>query len=276
MDAMWRRNLVPVEAVSTLLGGSSNYRAEVVAAIVSAGRIDLASHAISAVGALTVLQIVAAEFSRSRSDPEILVVWIKLLVSDSAILARFLAEQKVNSWDLLSTIASLVTPDSVPNDYGDDPWLMAAQVAANGDESSTPVFLAAFLLSRALGLRSRNPGELVQFGFEVAHIAAEHNLMSDSAWEVLKSRLPWSFNWFEWDRCQRIRAAVAELFVERDLDPKSFVSITRDERLFATLAATVAEGSRGRQYLKRVRRWMKDNNPQQYGGQIWEIEKLTR
>lgn len=276
LDVLWRRDLVPVEAISTLLNGRSNLRADVVAAIVSAGRIDLASHSISAVGELTLLQIVAAEFNRSGSDPETLAIWLKLVVLDSAVLAQFLAEQKVVSWDLLSAIASLVTPDSVPNDYGDDPWLMAAQVAASGDKSSAPAFLAAFLLSRALGLRSRNPGELAQFGFEAVHNAAEQNLISDHAWDLLKLRLPWSFNWFDWDRCQRIRAAVAELFVARDLAPQAFSSITRDARLFAILAATVAGGSHGRQYLKRVRRWMKDSNPQQYSGQIWEIEKLTR
>jgi hypothetical protein len=73
-----------------------------------------------------------------------------------------------------------VTPDAIPNAYGDDPWLVAVR------RVSTPLtspYLASFLLVRALGRRTTNSVELVQATFDVVYDAAEKRTLPEGAWK---------------------------------------------------------------------------------------------
>jgi hypothetical protein len=275
VQAFWHRDFAPVDLAFSLLAKVPNLQAASVGAIIAAGRTDLGSRAVAEVGAPIVLQLVAAEFLRPANDARALADWLRLAISDLSALAQFLAEQKAVSWSMLSAIATQISTDAVPNDYGDDPWLLAVRGAARSSHGRPPIFLSAFLLGRALGWRSRNPGELAGFAFEPIHNAASSNQLSDDAWSVLQARLPWSFSWFEWDRCPRIRAAVADLFVDRDLPSNLFAHVVQDDQLFSVLADTVARGSRGRRYLKRVRRWMEDSGVERYKWRVHAIEKAV-
>ena len=274
-ENFWRRDLAPVDLAFLTLADRPEIRTAGVAAMIVANRDDLAPRAIREVGALDVLRPISTQFHTPGSERQHLVNWIGVAVSDPTTVAQFLAEQKASSWAFLSTIAALVPPDAVPNDYGVDPWLLAVQAASRSDPSDAPIFLSAYLLGRALGVRSRNPGELAQIGFEATYKAASTNRLPDDAWKVLQSRIPLSLNWLEWDRCPRIRAAVGELFVHRDLSPQLFADIAKDDQLFATLADIVARSSRGHHFLKRVRRWMKEYDPTRYARRIRIIEMLT-
>ena len=62
---------------------------------------------------------------------------------------------------LLEYLARVVSPDYVPNDFGDDPWLIAFRRMAGSD--ITP-YLASFLLARAFGRRTRNCADLAHIG----------------------------------------------------------------------------------------------------------------
>src|SRR5258706_4322328 len=84
-------------------------------------------------------------------------------------------------------------PDTVPNDYGTDPWLIAWQsVEALSAADDPGDFLRAFLLARALGWRSQNPGELAAVTFEPIYLAARTAYLSGEAWKILDQKLPWS------------------------------------------------------------------------------------
>jgi hypothetical protein len=273
-QSFWRRGLVPGDLAFSTLADHPELRSAGVAAMIAANRDDLAPRAIREVGALDVLRLISKQFHVLGSHGQHLVKWVRVAVSDPKTVAQFLAEQKAPSRAFLSTIAALMLPDAVPNDYGVDPWLLAVQAANRSDPKDAPIFLSAYLLSRALGAQSRNPGELAQIGFEATYKAASTNRLPDDAWNMLQIRLPWSLDWLEWDRCPRIRAAVSELFVRRNLSPQLFAHIAKDNRLFAELADTVARRSRGRQFLRRVRRWMKKSGPKRYSRRIQTIDKL--
>lgn len=273
-EKFWCRDLVPVDLAFSLIAENPTLNAEIVAAIISAGRADLCSKVISEVGPLLVLKQLAIKFQKPGDEPKAMTNWLRPAISDVSVLAQFLAEQEALSWNMLSAIAAQISPDAVPNDYGNDPWVLAVKSAARFDQDVIPVCLAVFLLTRALGWRSRNPGELVQIGFEPTHNAASSNEMSDFAWNLIKSRLPRSISWFDWDRCPRIRAGVADLFVERGLPPNLFVNVTQDNRLFSGLAESASRNYHGRKYLKHVRSWMKDSGEEVFCGRIRIIEKL--
>ena len=92
------------------------------------------------------------------------------------------------------------------------------------------------------------------------HRAAEHGTLPDDAWRLIESRLPWVEYWFRWDRCQRLRASVIDLFVERNLQPDLFGRLVEDSYLFNTLAKAASKTGRGRTYLERVESSMRDSD----------------
>jgi hypothetical protein len=51
--------------------------------------------------------------------------WLSAATSDPNAVARFLTEASLPTYALLSAIARKMQPDTVPNDYGIDPWLKA-------------------------------------------------------------------------------------------------------------------------------------------------------
>jgi hypothetical protein len=79
---------------------------------------------------------------------------------------------------------------------------------------------------------------------------------------------------FDWDHCRRMRAAIVEAFVDRDLSPATFGQITTDDNLFAQLAESVAANKRGRRFLRNVRDALKEMNPDHLQRRISILEEL--
>ena len=105
-------------------------------------------------------------------------------------------------------------------------------------------------------------------------MAVASDRLSNEAWQLLEARLPSSIFSFEWDRCQRIRTAIVGLFVDRNLAPQVFARIATDDELFMDLAEVLSRNGRGRRYLKRVRRAMKNESQSEFTVRIRWIEKL--
>jgi hypothetical protein len=100
--------------------------------------------------------------------------------------------------------------------------------------------------------------DLIEFAFDEIYFAAFNKRLAEEAWQLLERSLPRSWS-ADWDHCQRLRDAVTDMFVNRDLAPEGFTRITRDNSLFSELSRLAAHNSRGRKYLKRVLRFLKDS-----------------
>lgn len=270
--AFWSHGSASIDSAFAAMTNVEELRSSGIAAIFAAGRHDLAIRTVREFGALNVLEVLGSRFD--AADRQRLGPWLTAATSEPTTIAQFLASGQSHSWAMLSAIAHLVSPDAVPNDYGVDPWLIAVQAANNSTTDEISLFFRAYLLSRALGWRSRNPGELAQIGFEPIYVAARAGRLPGDAWRVLEHRLPWSFKWFDWDRCPRILAAIGDLFVDRKLSPELFAHIASDDRVFLAVAETVARSSRGRNLLKQASRWMIDYGAQRYTPRIRAIEDL--
>ena len=216
-----------------------------------AGRDDLAPRAVREFGSKFVLLALCFSWD---SVGDGVYSWLHALVGESAAIAKFLAAESTIPMQMLHGLARTLPPDAVPNDYGDDPWLISWRHAVGTIEESAASYMAAYLLSRALGQRSLCPGELAQISFESTHVAAASNRLTVEGWRLLESRLPWSASWFEWDRCRQLRAGVTELFIDRGLAPGLFARLCTDDELFFLLVDRASRRRRGRDYLKRVRR----------------------
>lgn len=202
-------------------------------------------------GCETVLRrIVALIEGSANTTPDVTRAWLSDACSDSDALARVLSEGAVTQAATLDAVARAVSPDQVPNEVGEDPWLVAIRDVTWFDV--TP-YLATFLLTRAFGPRTRNSAELIQLTFDFVYTTVERSTLPEDAWWLLNHRLYRSYLWPNWDRCLRIRQSTVASFVERDLDATSFTKITDRDDVFSLLVEIAAASFRGQRYLKSVK-----------------------
>ncbi len=64
--------------------------------------------------------------------------------------------------------------------------------------------------------------------------------MPSDGWRLLRTRLPFVMPWQEWGRCWRVRGAVGEQFVDRNLDTADFVDLVDDPELWRQVASAVS------------------------------------
>jgi len=253
---------------------SSDNRQSIVAAMIAAGRAELADRAVREAGELDVLRALSLLVRSNGLTGLDWPRWVRTAALPGPLSNLFASTNPIPRL-LLSMITRVMGPDDVPNDYGEDPWLTAIRQADGEVSEADETRLRAYILARSLGWRSRNQAELAQFGFEPTHNAASRSKIEEESWRWLEPRLPWSVFWFGWDRCQRLRAGVIDLFVDRQLAPEVFGRLVQDGSLFAALAEQAARTSSGRRYLKGVRRALKDAPEDHYLARRRLIEKLV-
>ena len=228
--------------------------------ILLAGRSDLAQQTVEAFGASRVLQLLSGivEGEPSEAVRNSLPVWFDISAQEAVPVAEFLISQSKTNALVLLSIAKRTYPDFVPNQIGTDPWATAIKNISGRLDEDSQQYLAAYLLARAFGYRSHSQVDLIEFAFDEVYFGAFNNKLADEAWQLLERSLPRSW-WVDWDHCQRLRDAVTDMFVNRDLAPEGFTRITRDNSLFTELSRLAAHNSRGRKYLKRVLRFLRDS-----------------
>lgn len=249
----WSREVAPIDEAFAVLKSAERLREPALTAAITAGRADVSERAVREVGAGAVLGIVANLFVDAAVDQQGLKPWMTAGVSEPAAVAQHLAGGTARSWAWLSVLSRTVLPDALPNAAGRDPWIVAVQALGptpTGDRSLITFF--AHLFARALGYKSTNPAELAQIAFEPLYRAAAADVLPDEAWRLFEPRLSWGLNWFNSDRCPRLRMAVTDLFVDRDLSPRIFSHIVGDNGLFEPVAETMARTGKGRRYLRQV------------------------
>ena len=271
----WSQNLTIENDAFAVLDRLDKIRAAALAALIAAQRDDLATRAVGQFGLSAVLEVVGSALEHDHESRG-LKRWLAAAASNPLAVSQYLANGSEKPRGLLVALARALPPDVIPNEIGDDPWLIANQRAIGTVSDGPAAYLNAYLLCRALGHKSRSAAELAHLGFEAMHIAAASDSLPDEAWRLLEPRLPGSIFCFELDRCRRIRAGVIDLFVDRDLAPQVFAQIATDDKLFMDLAKAAARNGRGRRYLERVRRAMKNESQSEFAIRIRWIEKLLR
>lgn len=246
-------------------------------AMLTANRADLAADAARTFGSVQVLRAIATSFPAGITDtlPASLSAWFDAALNDGKALAESLSGCVITNRALLLAIARATYPDFVPNDVGEDPWWTIVPQAQGDITDQGLQYLSAYLLARGLGYRSHNPAELMAFGLDSVYVAASRSNLSVEAWALMEKRLPWSFLWFDWDRCQRIRAAVVDAFVDRDLSPLAFSRVTSNDLLFAELAEAVSHrGRTGQRFLKKVMQELSESGRNQNLARVKILEEL--
>ena len=196
----------------------------------------------------------ALELERQSMDQ--LLPWLRLGLRDPGAVAHVLASGRLTKRQVLTSIARLTSPDSVPNDYGDDPWVIAIRQSTGVLTKADAVYLSSYLLTRALGPRSRSCADLVEASFDEVYRAAAENQIDGDAWSLLDGRLPQPNYWQRWDRCKQLRYGVARLYVRRDLSAASFARLGSTDHDFVVLVKAAAKEWHGSDFLRHVRDYL--------------------
>jgi len=216
-------------------------------ALLTAGRVGPAATIINKVESSELAHALESEKSNSNAVLE----WLSVLCCDLNKLASVLASGQLTKMSTLVIMAQKISPDDVPNSYGEDPWLIALRSASGSLGRSDEDFLAAFFLNRALGWKSRSPAELLQYSYTRVYRAFESQRFARDAEKLASSRLVRG-SWIDWDNCSRLKETVVKKFIDYELEPEIFGRITDDVSLALSLIDEAANSKKGRAYLKRV------------------------
>ena len=193
----------------------------------------------------------AVALESDEADQRALRVWLNILSDDLNRLASVFSSGSVRRRTTIVTIARQISPDDMPNDFGEDPWLIALRTSAGKLKDSDEDFLAAYLLNRALGKKSKSQAELLRYSFHRVYKGFENQAFSFESENLASDRLKYNL-WFGWDLCWRLIETVTDRFVDCQLDPLSFAHLSDDISLAFALVDEAAETKKGRAYLRRL------------------------
>lgn len=222
--------------------------ADVARALIVTGRSDSARGLISRAEPAGL----AAALEVARSDGTAASAWLQVLARNPNKAAAVLATGRLRR-SALVTLARAMEPDDVPDDYPEDPWWTAFRSSKGKLSKTDEDYLSVFLLSRALGRRSRSVAHLLRHTYTTVHQALSRGRLPYDVERFVTARLKWG-SWLEWDRVSRLRTTVVDRFVDDHLDPKTFGLLSRDGAIAKDLINEAARTARGRQYLDEVRR----------------------
>lgn len=269
-EKLWRARSIDAQLLLRSVDVDSCRAPAVVTAMITASRDDCASLAVEKFG---IGAVVRALSEGSSSEANSVWSWLPAIARRPEELSACLADGTLRDRRLLTGLAQIVDPDAVPNSVGQDPWITAVQNSTISDDNRGEDHLAAFLFNRAMGWRSKSPGQLFLLSVQRLHEAMAAERLSDTAWRLADRRLPWVSPWREWDRCERLRRAVVDQFIDRDLSPIEFATVVNEARLWAKLIALATETWRGRRYLDRVRRALREGHNEQWAERARLIDR---
>jgi hypothetical protein len=262
--SFWRIAAIDALKLIRSLDADGDHAARIVLALVEAARDDCAQVVVDRFGinpvvvALSNMDVVGI---RSR------IGWVRAIAQRTNDLAERMAVGELSHRPLLFVLAEVLDPDAVPNTVGTDPWVAATERTRTTDDVSAEDLFAAFLFSRARGWRSRSTGRLFFLSVQRLHEAMATERLSDAAWRIAKQRLPYGSVWRDWDQCEKLRHAVVDDFIDKELPPIEFGTVVDDVDLWRELVDLAAESWRGRRYLDKVRNALRN------GHEGWWIER---
>jgi len=240
-------------------------------ALISAGRSGPARIVTRHADPLDILKAL----TRPEVDEATTLEWLSAFGGEPNKAATMLASGQIARLPLLVQIARRLGPDEVPNDYGEDPWVIALKSASGAIDTLDKDFIATYMLARALGGRSRSEAELLRFAYTRVHEALRDRRLPPDVESLAKWRLSWG-TWLDWDSCSRLRETVVHRFVDRHLDPETFGRLTDDGTLAIALIDEAARSGRGRRYLGDVRKALRDATEKGIKARADYIAKKTK
>ncbi len=262
--SFWRIASVDAHRWIASVNAEGDQSARIVSALMDAGRDDCSMTVVARFG---ITPVMAALSRLHVSGIRSAMGWMRIIARQTDDLAEGMATGTIWHRPLLIALAEVLDPDAVPNSIGTDPWVTAVERSKTSGDVHGEDFLAAWLFTRARGWRSRSAGRLFFLSVQRLHEAMASGRLTEDVWRVAKPKLPYGSIWRDWDQCEKLRHAVVESFIDRDLPWIEFGTVVDDDKLWEELVDLAADTSRGRRYLDKVRSALRS------GGEAWWAER---
>jgi hypothetical protein len=159
-------------------------------------------------------------------------------------------QQGEQSLSDLALVAKLVSPsDAAVRSRCATIW--AAYLGRNADQKDDPV-VASFGL--ALGLGQSEQNGLVLGFFQPVFDALEANSLDHVAWNWIRDHAPSLSWWRDWDKCERLAAAIAKRLVEDSVPVPEFFRAVRSAGALRHVVRALDAKREPRSYLESLRK----------------------
>jgi hypothetical protein len=193
---------------------------------------------------------------RGRLGPS-LEVHDHILQFAGKVAARFLQVEFLNSLDTTSALYSFGSMLGFVNSktiaVGSVVWVPSLRKATKDSTEAQTQVLSAFLMALALARPQQGSEFIFEYSFDLLHRAMRDSALDYQASVILEGQLPEVSWWRRWDSCQRLRLAVVRAFVHGEMNPESFLQLTRDTSVMSQMFEQLESMEDARFYLDRVR-----------------------
>lgn len=226
----------------------------IVAAMLEAEANAMAEDSITIFGEDAVNAVLDWFDTSDESTPEgLAVAWRRALESRPTLLLKWLSAVAAPREASVAMVASLLDPHSPEvHQLGTDMWLRLAKSTFSKPDRETLIDTVAFIL--ALGFDNPDPGAcgLVVQAFQTVHDAAERDELGYGSWRLLKDQVPSLSWWQNWDKCERLRRALVEIFYRHDWPTQDFLRAVKRQDTFRRMVDFCCSKSWGRKFLEKV------------------------
>jgi hypothetical protein len=176
--------------------------------------------------------------------------WKNALSRRPEVVVSWLQRSGQPSCADLALVARLVSPGD-GTVRSDRARIFAAYLGRSGDHGHDPL-VAAFGL--ALGFREPEQGNLIFGFFQHVFNALETDSLDYVAWEWIRDYAPSISWWRDWDKCERLAAAVARRLMGNSVPAPEFFRAVRTEAALRHVVCALDSKREGRAYRKLLRK----------------------
>lgn len=264
--SFWRIASLDTARLIGALDADEDGAVRIVGALMEANRDEYATVMVDRFG---IYPLVSTLSSMDVAEIRSKLAWIQAIARRINDLAEGMSRGVIWHRPLLFVLAEILGPDVLPNSVGTDPWVTAVERTRASNDVRCEDLLASLLFTRARGWCSKSAGRLFSLSVQRLHEAMASHRLTEEAWHIAKRRLPYGSVWREWEQCEKLRHAVVDSFIARELPPIEFGTVVDDGQLWNELVNLAAESYGGRRYLDKVRRALRG------GTEAWWDERAN-
>jgi len=188
----------------------------------------------------------------------------RILIFAGEAAPRFLKAESLASLNTTTALCSFGSMLGLVNSRtiaaGSVIWMAALKNAVENSTEAQRQVLRAFLIGLALANPEHGSEFVFEYSFDLLHRAMEYSCLDYQASVILEGELPEVSWWRRWDMCYRLRLGVVKAFVRGNLNPASFVGLTKDSKIMGEMFEILESLDGARSYLDRVKHGFKSNN----------------
>lgn len=171
---------------------------------------------------------------------------------ESSLLATRLLDRVNTTSELMACVILLRLDIDWGSNAPSSTWAKVLSKAQDNISGKFKQILLTYLLSMAITHPESGCELLLEYSFEQIHSDLKNSRLSMESSEIIFKCLPDLFWWQQWDVCLRLRIATVNVYVSKQLNPKSFKRLTKDSVLFKQLQQSIDNSKLGRRFLERI------------------------